>query len=587
MRNFLLRLLPWLVVLLGLTATWIAWQQAAERAEAERAAHFESRFRQAAAAIVSRLDSYRDANLGGAGLFRASEEVTRQEWHQYAESLDLSKRHPGARGIGVVEPRIESGVERYIVRYFEPEAGNQRELGRDLATDEDLRLAMEQARDGGEAVLSGRVLLTVAGDSRPGFILFTPVYSDDASGGTPTSSKQRREQIVGWIYTPFVASEFVDGLFADVLHELRGELTLGLYDGGSPAPGQLLHQDVQPPEPRGSESSATLLASATMPVHGRTWSILARPGTRWKQDGYGREGVLIAVSGVLISLGLFGLLHGMQRTRRRALALAEEMTAELRQQARDLQRSNVEISHARVRAEKAAVTLLEQHVSLTRAEKLAAVGETAGTLAHELRNPLAGILMSLENLRREPAAEPIAERLQDLIDEIGRLTRLLGEKLAPLRHAPESVTEVDVAELLTDLCNLLRPGLSKSVELVTTTEPGIRLLLPRDRLRQALLNLIFNAAQALQSEARAGRIEIGAHRRDDDLVVWVRDDGPGFPDAFLEREPMPFETSRPGGTGLGLAMVRRVARDLGGRLELCNVEPHGAQAEMILPARRA
>jgi len=583
MRDLLLRILPWLVLLCGLTTTWLAWQDAVARAESERLTRFESLFRQATSVMVARLDSYRDAHLGGVGLFRASEEVTRAEWRQYAESLDLLRRHPGVRGIGVVERHQVGTGERDVVLYIEPEEPNRADLGRDLGTDEDLRLAMEQARDGGESVLSGRVLLADGSEQRPGFILFTPLYADDASGGKPQSREERREQIVGWIYAPFFASEFVAGLFADVLHELRDEIALAIYSGSVPTPGELLHEDLTFSGHGSFESGRPRSASMTLPVYGSTWSILARPGPEPLEDGVVPEGALLALTGTALSLSLFGLLYGMQRTRGRALALAEEMTAELRQRAEDLRRTNVEISHARVRAEKAAATLLEQHVSLTRAEKLAAVGETAGTLAHELRNPLAGILMSLENLRREHEGEPLAERLQLLIDETGRLTRLLGEKLAPLRHSPESVAEVDLAELIEDLCTLLRPGMPPTVALVNSTEPGLRGLVPRDRLRQALLNLIFNSAQALPSGSGSGRIEIAATRRADELVVRVRDDGPGFPQAYLERTPMPFETSRPGGTGLGLAMVRRLARDLGGRLELRNLEPHGAEAEMILP----
>jgi C4-dicarboxylate-specific signal transduction histidine kinase len=107
--------------------------------------------------------------------------------------------------------------------------------------------------------------------------------------------------------------------------------------------------------------------------------------------------------------------------------------------------------------------------------------------------------------------------------------------------------------------------------------------LPEPRLRQCLLNLILNAAEAVGREEGAIRIE--ARQDDGRIELTVTDSGPGFPAGLLLDGIRPFATGRVGGTGLGLAMVQRFVRDLGGQLSLANVEPHGASVRLSLPLR--
>ncbi len=225
--------------------------------------------------------------------------------------------------------------------------------------------------------------------------------------------------------------------------------------------------------------------------------------------------------------------------------------------------------------------LLEQHSSLARAERLAAVGETTASLAHELRNPLAGILMSLGNLRREAVDADSAERLDLVIAELERLTRLLNDALAAGRHTPEPTRPLDLAQLVDELLGLVRWRTPEHVSLVNAVPKGFSCTLPRDRIRQALLNLVMNSVTALAD--RPGRVEVAAQRDSGTLEIRVSDDGPGFPAAILTSGIRAFASSSPDGTGLGLAMVRRVAVDLGGQLVATNAEPAGAIVRLVVP----
>jgi two-component system NtrC family sensor kinase len=225
--------------------------------------------------------------------------------------------------------------------------------------------------------------------------------------------------------------------------------------------------------------------------------------------------------------------------------------------------------------------LLEQQRTLARAERLAATGELAASVAHELRNPLAGIQMTLSNLRAELQDPELVERMDLVINELTRLTRLLNELLDKARHAPEPSRSVNLAALVDDMLALIRCQVTAEVHIDSQIPPDLSCRLPQDRLRQALLNLVLNAAAALTDHG--GTVTIAAAREGNQVRLSVTDDGPGFPAEILQGGIRPFFSTREHGTGLGLAMVRRFARDIGGTLALANREPHGASATLLLP----
>ncbi|MGE5153096.1 MAG: ATP-binding protein [Bdellovibrio bacteriovorus] len=225
--------------------------------------------------------------------------------------------------------------------------------------------------------------------------------------------------------------------------------------------------------------------------------------------------------------------------------------------------------------------LLTQSRQLARSERLAAVGAVSAGLAHELRNPLAGIQMACMKLQRALGDSDQSARLEAVVTELKRLNRLLSDRVDAARHAPEPLSRLDLKGTVEAFLSLVRYQVPEGVRLICEVPDGLVCQLPEGGLRQALLNLTLNAAQSL--EGGEGEVAIRAHREEQSLVLSVSDTGPGFPPEMLAVGVRPFASGRVGGTGLGLAMVRRFAEDINGELVLGNREPHGARVTLRFP----
>jgi signal transduction histidine kinase len=224
--------------------------------------------------------------------------------------------------------------------------------------------------------------------------------------------------------------------------------------------------------------------------------------------------------------------------------------------------------------------LLAHNRSLAQADRLAAVGEMAAGLAHELRNPLAGIQLALANLREELSDDEVRARLEMVGAELARITDLMNGLLNQARLTPEESRPVAIARAIHEVLALARYQAPVNVGFETELDDDPRCWLPENRLRQALLNLVLNAAQVMPA---GGVIRVAAQVIEGRLAISVSDQGSGFPESLLRGGVRPFVSARAGGTGLGLASVRRLAHDLGGALQLENVLPQGARVTLLLP----
>lgn len=196
---------------------------------------------------------------------------------------------------------------------------------------------------------------------------------------------------------------------------------------------------------------------------------------------------------------------------------------------------------------------------LARQRRLAAMGEMAAALAHQIRTPLSAALLYASNAARPELA---AGRKNQLLDKATRclqdLEQLISDMLQFARGASFTAGSVSLEELFNAVDMAVRPNLKTGQE-VHFDMPGDRLTVGgnREALAGVILNLVTNALQHSGPQARV-TVQANAHGVETDIVV--RDNGPGVRPADRDRIFDPFFTSRPDGTGLGLAVVRSVAR---------------------------
>ncbi len=217
-------------------------------------------------------------------------------------------------------------------------------------------------------------------------------------------------------------------------------------------------------------------------------------------------------------------------------------------------------------------------------EKLAALRAIAAGLAHEVGNPLAGVLAILQLAERRCAEAETRERLCRARDELVRVGRLIRE-LGDFTRADGESGTIDVNEVLRAAMTLARYAHEGAVSVRLETDPELTAIVgSRHHLLQACLHLVMNAYDAIAAEG--GRITVGSRRTDDGLLLWFEDSGRGVGTAIRARIFEPFFTTKPAGagTGLGLFVARRILVDeFGGAIDVVTEAPAGARFEVRIP----
>ncbi len=253
------------------------------------------------------------------------------------------------------------------------------------------------------------------------------------------------------------------------------------------------------------------------------------------------------------------------------------MAASLKSRNQELLRANVDLARAN---EELGATQQQ----LVRSERLAAVGQLAAGVSHEIDNPVGIILGYAELMLHElPPDASARQDLQVIIDECRRCRRITGGLLGLARPSTSVLECFDIPALLRSTLDGLRPQkLFRTLELDLDLPSALDWWGHADPLRQVLINLLLNAAQALGGQ---GRIRVSCRRLDGGVELLVEDSGPGVAAQMREKvfEPF-FSTKKRGeGTGLGLSVCRKLAEEQGGNLILEDSALGGAALRLFLP----
>lgn len=240
--------------------------------------------------------------------------------------------------------------------------------------------------------------------------------------------------------------------------------------------------------------------------------------------------------------------------------------------------------HLRETVDQLTAELSEKNRLLERKTRLAALGEMAAGMAHEIRNPLGGIQLYASLLARDLGDRPESAKLvEKIIAGVRRLESLVSQTLQFTREMKVNPVEADLAEVVNDAIEMARANAQhKKVTIAVDGPESLKVKVDPLLMGQALLNLLINAIEAVEA---GGRVTVRFDRGQRERVVrqfrlLVEDNGPGIPAQILERIFNPFFTTRDHGTGLGLAIVHRVVEGHDGAITAANRPEGGARFEI-------
>ena len=229
----------------------------------------------------------------------------------------------------------------------------------------------------------------------------------------------------------------------------------------------------------------------------------------------------------------------------------------------------------------------ETQSRLLAAERLAAVGQMVAMIVHDIRGPLTVVRSATEELTREAGSLPVDEiraLAASALDESERIMRMCSELLDATRatqdRSERSPCEID--EWVEDvLATLAETAARQGILIEAQLGSGTTLWVDTERLRRALLNLLYNAFEAMPE---GGVVHVETLREGDVLSLSVTDSGPGIPESIRAQIFEPFVTAgKVGGTGLGLAVVRKIVEDHGGSVAVEKADGGGSRFELRLP----
>ena len=237
------------------------------------------------------------------------------------------------------------------------------------------------------------------------------------------------------------------------------------------------------------------------------------------------------------------------------------------------------------------VVVFDDVTHLLQAQRLAAWGEVAQRLAHEIKNPLTPIQLSAERMRHRladkldaPEGEILQRSTQTIVDQVAALKAMVDAFSQYARSPEPDLRPLDLNQLVRDVLALYegaRPALQLELGIGLPKVSG-----DATRLRQVIHNLLQNAGQAVL-EVSVPRIVVRTVSNAEGVQLSIQDNGPGFPEAIMARVFEPYVTTKSKGTGLGLAIVKKIVEEHHGKVEIANSGSGGASVVITLPEAKA
>jgi signal transduction histidine kinase len=561
------------VLAVALILTGLAYVYVRHNVEERQSAQFEETAQATKRAVDRRMDTYIDATLDGRGLFAASRNVTRVEWSSYVAGSELERRYPGIQAIAYAEHVPLGAKKSYVNRvrdeglssfelrpsgeryeYFPltyvapPDKANMPLLGYDVYSDRVSRDAMEQARDTGLPRASGKVDLGKAGISRQsGFLVYTPVYRHGAPQATPD---ERRAALQGFIVSVFRTDKLLGGIFGA---RAGPQMDFEIFDGAEFTRERLLHDDDGVLHAGDPSYQPRFEETTTLEVAGRIWSLYFSTPPGFEPGWRSNLPLFVLLSGLAISLMLFGITWVLSNNRIHAERVGLELEAaneDLENANRDLEETNRELEGANRELE-----------------------AFSYSVSHDLRAPLRSI-EGFSQILLEDYVTHLDEEGRGYLGRVRAASRrmaLLIDDLLDLSRVTRTEMRrqtVDLSAIARDIAEELRKS-DPDREVEFEIEDGLVVGGDARLLRVALWNLLENAWKFTEKEPDP-KIAFASTLREGRRVYCVTDNGAGFDARYSDKLFGAFQRLHPSeefeGTGIGLATVARIVHRHGGEV---------------------
>lgn len=328
----------WVVLAVSLFLTAVAWYLSNEYVERRAADRFSFEVEDSRQRILQRMLEYEQVLRGGIALFKASDDVTRVDWHHYVTALKIERYFPGIQGIGfskVVAPEDKQkheeeirseGFPEYAIRpaserplyssivYLEPfDWRNKRAFGFDMLSEPTRNKAMTLAAKSGMTAVSGKMTLVQETDTdvQAGFLMYLPLYRLDESA--LTSIETRRQALIGYVYSAFRMDDLMEGILGSAPVGLGFEIYDHGVNGDEATADALLYES----------SKATPLANAKfntvslLQLPNREWSIHFHSLPGFESQASNPQPMIIAISGIAVDLLLFTIIFSLSLQKKR------------------------------------------------------------------------------------------------------------------------------------------------------------------------------------------------------------------------------------------------------------------------------
>ncbi len=571
---------PYIVLVVLLTLTIGITFNFYRSAKSKDLIRFNSEVERIQTAFEMRFGLYISLLKGGRGFVETVDPLNRRSFAAYVKNLEIDKNYSGIQGIGFTKvilpderdkliqqmktegypdfkifPEGDRNIYQSIV-FLEPQnERNQTVIGYDMSTESNRREALDRARDSAAEAATAKIYLLqeTTSEKQAGFLIYFPVYKN---GIVPATVNERRENLEGFVYSPFRAGNFLNEILTG---SSSNSIGIAIFDGDenianllarSPNERSLASESTEKGSTIYQDGSESYKDSVDFDVAGRTWKINYFTLQQFDEQSSVGWTPFIFLSGVSFSFLLFGMIYWEASAR-----------VKLEEKALELVESENE-KHILFEKEQSA-RLLAERANATKDEFLAVV-------SHELKTPLNAIGGWTKILEGENVTPEIRQLALGKIDKnLRRQSKLVEEVLnySQILAGKDGVahTEIEISIVAEKACEEIETAaVSKNIILTKSVDlTGQKLLADEEQLLIAFRNILSNAIKFTES---GGQIDVKAFEENGHLNFVVSDTGRGISPDFL---PHIFErfsqadsstTRDSGGLGLGLTIANQIVK---------------------------